>query len=34
MAKIDKDAVLAYHKGGKVAVSLPKPLKKIGRAHV
>ena len=27
MAKIDKDAVLAYHKGGKVAVSLPKPLK-------
>ena len=27
MAKIDKDAVLAYHRGGKVAVSLPKPLK-------
>ncbi len=27
MAKVDKDAVLAYHKGGKVAVSLPKPLK-------
>ena len=27
MAKYDKEAVLEYHKGGKVAVSLPKALK-------
>lgn len=27
MAKYDKEEVLAFHKGGKVAVRLPKPLK-------
>ena len=27
MAKVNREEVLAYHKGGKVAVSLPKPLK-------
>ena len=27
MAQFDRDAVLAYHKGGKVGVTLPKPLK-------
>ena len=27
MAKFDRDEVLAFHKGGKVAVKLPKPLK-------
>ena len=28
MAKFDREEVLAFHKGGKVAVKLPKPLKK------
>ena len=27
MAKFDRDEVLEFHKGGKVAVRLPKPLK-------
>ncbi len=27
MAKVNREEVLEYHKGGKVAVSLPKPLK-------
>ena len=27
MAKYDKEEVLKYHKGGKVAVRLPKELK-------
>ena len=38
MSSFTREDVLKFHQGGKVAVTLPKPLKtqadQIGRAHV